>query len=163
MQKEIDKAQELLGSFEKQSAILGGLDDLSDALEIISDVISDGSDETSVKKAKNLLTRYKGFISKSANGLLEEPERFSTDNINYWHDVLQEIINFGFADNDTAFQSFIKLKEDARRQSLPFIQRITELRNNIDLLPKEEQDRRRQELRELLGYKGLIISDKKED
>lgn len=163
MQKEIDKAQELLGAFEKQSAELGGLDDLSEALEIISDVISDGSDEYSVKKAKNLLTRYKGFISKSANGLLEEPERFSTDNINYWHDVLQEIINFGFADDDNTFQSFIKLKEDARRQSLPFIQRITELRNNINLLPKEEQDRRRQELRELLGYKGLIISDKKED
>jgi len=163
MQKEIDKAQVLLGVFEKLSAELGGLDDLSEALEIISDVINDGSDEYSVKKARNLLIRYKGFISKAASGLLEEPKRFSTDNIDYWHDVLQEIINFGFADNDTTFQSFIKLKEDARRQSLPFIQRITELRNNIDLLPKEEQDRRRQELRELLRYKGLTISGIKED
>lgn len=143
MKSEIDKAVLLMGDFEKKTGMLGGLNALSEALFIISDVISSGNDIFSVKRAENLFISYKRMILKAVHKLLGTPENFSYPDFEYWYSVLQEVIHCTIGNNDDLFllePSVSKLKEKARWESLSRKQQHEEVCRLFRKLPKEKQE-----------------------
>ena len=95
---DFDKAQNLLDSFEKKSLHHLGLDDLSDALEILSTLLDSEEDNQVKRKAKKLVSTNRQSILSQVHPLLDNPIEHTFQEFDYWVRVVQEYLDFGLGD-----------------------------------------------------------------
>jgi hypothetical protein len=153
MYTEINKAHILFDKFENKSKYLNGIINLSEALLIISDVLSTSEDNGLKTKAYNLGLTIKNFIVNRIKTLDLNPTSYTHEVLEYWSLVLQEIIdsNINKDEEIVSLQKDInKCREKARWESLSKKEQEKEIILLLKDLPKEEIEK----LRNLLRNKG---------
>lgn len=141
MYMEIDKAHILFDKFEKKSKHLNGIINLSEALLIISDVLSTAEDNGLKIKAHNLGSTIKKFIVSNIKKLDLNPTIYTYESYEYWSLVLQEIIDADI-NNDEEMVSLQKelnkCRDNARWEALSKKQQEQEFISRLKQLPKEK-------------------------
>ena len=131
--KDYDKAHNSLDSFEKKSIKHVGVDDLSDALYILSAILNAEEENQFKRKANNLISTNRTFILSKIHSLLDSPIKHTYQEFDYWCRVLQEYFDYGLVNNDLLLieQKLLKHREQARWDSLTEKEKTKELISKI--------------------------------
>jgi hypothetical protein len=148
----LNRAQSLLGTFEKNINKFGGLSYLSEAFEILSELMESTENRYCNNKARNIIFTYKQSIRKKINYILSNQVGSSYDELDYWSKVAQEVIDFNF-DND---HEFISLQEDLSENKENFKVKPLLTQKEIYELIKNLSASERKRLMEILGLKNKV-------
>ena len=157
MMKDFDKAQIFLGSFEKKSTKYAGVDDLSDALYILSAILKSEKEHQLKAKVNNLISTNRAFILPQMHRLLDTPGKHTYQEFDYWCRVLQEYFDYGFANDDLLFieQELLKHREQSRWDSLSEKEKTQELISKIEQLSKVQRAKIAEFIQEALDTKKI--------
>lgn len=122
-----DRAQLLFGNFEKKCSSLSGLSDLSEALQIASD-IRDSSNDASIKsRADNLILLYSKFAKSKINDILQNTGEHKSETLDFWEKVADIFIPFTGYEFISMRDELTNLKETAQLEALPERKQIEKL------------------------------------
>lgn len=116
--EDIARAQLLLGNFEKKCSCLSGLSDLSEALQIISDIRDFSSDASIKSRADNLILSYSKFAKSKINAILQNPNEHKPETLVYWERIADSFIPFGDDEFVSMRDVLTKHKETAQLEAL---------------------------------------------
>ncbi len=158
---DLDKAHNLLDSFEKKSAKHVGVDDLSNALYILSAILNPDQENQFKRKANNLISTNRTFILSRIHSLLDNPVTHTYHEFDYWCRILQEYFDYGLVNNELLFieQELLKHREQSRWDSLTENQKIKELISKIKQLSKEQREKVFAFVEEALNKKKIQIKE----
>ena len=145
---DFDRAENLLDSFEKKSLHQLALDDLSDALEILSALLDSEENIQFKRKAKKLISTNRQFILSQIHPLLDNPIEHTHPEFDYWVRVIQEYLDFGLGDKHLKLieKKLIYHRKETRYDSLTqqgrYKEMLSEFQQKIkdDKLNEEEKE-----------------------
>lgn len=137
----LKKARSLLERFERDNLSLIGLLNFSEALGILSDITTNSTYLSIYReRANNLVSTCKNDILAKVNTLLADPENYTYEELDYWKEAMQEIIDSDFGNDEFASKKEI-LNKYVRRayfKNLSRQEQIDRLRAILDKLNEKE-------------------------
>ena len=128
---DIERAQNLFGEFERKSNSLSGLDELSEALEIVSN---------------GKIDKLVSLFSKVAKGkiyiILQRPEEHKSETLDFWESVADSFISFGDDEFISMRDELTNLKEKAQWEALPERKQIEKIIEGYKALPEDNATRK---------------------
>ena len=108
---EINKAQCLLDDFNRKNADFTGISSLSEALGILSDLLSVADNDQEKKVVNNLVKTHQGNIIRRVSHALVKPGEFTFKQLDYFDKVIDEFIDNDFDDT----QELVALQKDIKK------------------------------------------------
>jgi hypothetical protein len=139
---EINRARYLLDDFNRKNTDFTGISSLSEALGILSDLLSVADNDQDKKVVNNLVNTHKKNIIRRVSYALAKPEEFTFKQLDYFDKVIDEFIGNDFDDTQELValqQDITKHKESARVDELSLKELARETMRDLLKSQSEEE------------------------